>query len=99
MTALKQDRVSAILVDMYVPPKRKDLFSGEALQTFLIPKGFSYGAILKGDAVELEKDLKNVQVANRVQETFLLEGEEVGRDEGVSSHVLPVLIPVCPILY
>ena len=76
VTALKEGEVDAILVDMYLPSKRKDVFNGTWFEAFLIPKGFSYGAVLRGDAVKLEKDLKNLKVLNNVQTKFLVEGAE-----------------------
>ena len=81
VTALKEDEVTAILVDMYLPSKRKDLFNGTSFETFLFPKRFSYGALLRGNALRLERDLKNLHVANRVQETFLTDDEIETNDE------------------
>lgn len=87
--ALKRDKVEAILVDMYLPSKRKDVFNGKWFVTSLIPKGFSYGAVLKGDALKLEKDLKNMQTANRVQEKFLFGDEEEDESsEEVIKHII-----------
>ena len=76
MTALKEGEVDAILVDMYLPSKRKDVFNGTWFEAFLIPKGFSYGAVLRGDAVKLEKDLKNLKMLNNVQTKFLVEDDD-----------------------
>ena len=81
--ALKEGTVESILVDMYTPVKRKDLFNGSWFQlAMLLEAEISHGVLLQGSAVGLADELERLILAQDVQTSYLQEendnqGEEV----------------------
>ena len=72
MEALKVGKVNATLVDMYVPLKRKDLFNGTWFEiAALLDAKITHGILLKGEAMKLEREIKNLIVKNDVQTNYL----------------------------
>lgn len=81
---LKNGTVDAILIDMYAPVRRLDLFNGTWFEiTEIVEKEISHGIILNGDkAMALVKDLEEVIRNHDVQSKFLLHENEEDEDHG-----------------
>ena len=75
--ALKEGKTDAILLDMYAPVKRKDLFNGSWFEVSeIIDKGISHGISLGGVSVALAKDFQEMIRDKHVQTEFLSHDEE-----------------------
>lgn len=75
--SLKDGKVESILVDMYTPVKRKDLFNGTWFEIAkLLETKISHGVLLQGNAVGLAEELEKIIIANNVQTGYLQEGNE-----------------------
>lgn len=75
--ALKDGRVESILVDMYTPVKRKDLFNGSWFEVVkLLEAEISHGVLLQGSAIGLAEELEKMIIANDVQTGYLQEGND-----------------------
>ena len=85
MKSLKEGEVDYVLVDMYIPVKRKDLFNGTwfEIATFL-EANINHGVILQGDAYKLASKLQEMIRHDNVQTNFLKSSE----DEEVGSQLL-----------
>lgn len=78
--ALKDGTVESILVDMYTPVKRKDLFNGSWFEVaMLLEAEISHGVLLQGSAVGLADELERMIIAQDVQTSYLQ--EENGNQE------------------
>ena len=70
--ALKEGEVDYILVDMYLPVKRKDLFNGSWFEIAALYKAeISHGILLRGDALKLASALEEMIAYDNVQTNFL----------------------------
>ena len=70
--ALKEGEVDYILVDMYLPVKRKDLFNGSWFEIAALYKAeISHGILLRGDALNLASALEEMIAYDNVQTNFL----------------------------
>ena len=70
--ALKGGEVDYILVDMYLPVKRKDLFNGSWFEIAALYKAeISHGILLRGDALNLASALEEMIAYDNVQTNFL----------------------------
>ena len=80
--ALKMLKEDAILVDMFLPRMRKDIFLPDAeLEISLIPCKYLQGVLLKGRATRLAEDIEEFAKMENIQIKLLLEqenNEEVG---------------------
>ena len=75
--ALKEGKADAILLDMYVPVKRKDLFNGSWFEVSeIVDKGISHGIALGGVSEALAKDFQEMIRDKNVQTEFLTHDEE-----------------------
>ena len=75
--ALKRGNISSVLLDMYVPVKRKDLFNGSWFHvTDFLEGEIHHGVLLQGEAVNLAKEMKNLIVKNNVETEFLKQKDE-----------------------
>ena len=81
---LKNGTVDAILIDMYAPVRRLDLFNGTWFEvTEIVEKEISHGIILNGDkAMALVKDLEEAIRSDDVQSKFLVHENEEDEDHG-----------------
>lgn len=74
---LENGSTDAILLDMYTPVKRKDLFNGSWFEVAEIVKNeISHGIILEGEAVALAKNFQELIRDKNVQTKFLTNSEE-----------------------
>lgn len=75
--ALRNGNISSMLLDMYVPVKRKDLFNGSWFHVSDFLEGeIAHGILLQGEGVSLAKQLKNVMGVNNVEAEFLKQDDE-----------------------
>lgn len=75
--ALRNGNISSMLLDMYVPVKRKDLFNGTWFHVSDFLEGeIAHGILLQGEGVSLAKQLKNVMEVNNVEAEFLKQDDE-----------------------
>ena len=76
--ALRNGNISSMLLDMYVPVKRKDLFNGSWFHVSDFLEGeIAHGILLQDEGVSLAKQLKNVMGVNNVEAEFLKQDDEV----------------------
>jgi len=86
--ALKDGTVESILVDMYTPVKRKDLFNGSWFEVaMLLEAEISHGVLLQGSAVGLAAELERLIIAQDVQISYL-EEENDNHEEEVKIRML-----------
>ena len=81
MKSLKEGEVDYVLVDMYIPVKRKDLFNGTWFEiAAFLEANINHGVIQQGDAYKLASKLQEMIRHDNVQTSFLksTEDEEVG---------------------
>lgn len=77
VAALRNGNISSMLLDMYVPVKRKDLFNGSWFHVSDFLEGeIAHGILLQGEGVSLAKQLKNVMEVNNVEAEFLKQDDE-----------------------
>ncbi|XP_022804392.1 phosphatidylinositol phosphatase PTPRQ-like [Stylophora pistillata] len=75
--ALRSGNISSVLLDMYVPVKRKDLFNGSWFHVSEFLEGeIVHGILLQGEGVNLAKELKNLIKTNNVEAQFLKQDEK-----------------------
>ena len=80
--SLKTEKVNSILVDMYIPVKRKELFNGSWFKVAeLLPVEISHGVLLQGESMKLADELSKAISANNVQHHYLQDGQETQNDE------------------
>ena len=80
--ALKAKQIDALLVDMYTPFKRKDLFNGSWFKVAeLFETKISQGLILQGSSMHLADELSKMIVAKNVQTNYLLQGNQDQEDD------------------
>ena len=80
--ALKTKRVDSLLVDMYTPVKRKDLFDGSWFEVAkLLEVEISHGVLLQGSSVKLADELSKMIITENVQTKYLKDGGEDKRNE------------------
>ena len=84
MKALEDGAVDSIMVNMYLPVKRKDLFNWTTVD---VDKMFEcetlQGIILNEEAVSLAKDIEKFVASENVQAKYLLDNDD---QEEVCSH-------------
>ena len=74
--SLKEGEVDYILVDMYLPVKRRDLFNGSWFEIVsLLKTEVFHGIILQGDALKLASTLEAMIANNNVQTKFLTDSD------------------------
>lgn len=82
--ALKDGTVESILVDMYTPVKRKDLFNGSWFEVaMLLEAEISHGVLLQGSAVGLADELERMIIAQDAQTSYLQEENDNQEEEEV----------------
>ncbi|RMX54063.1 hypothetical protein pdam_00013142 [Pocillopora damicornis] len=88
--ALKEGEVDYILVDMYLPVKRKDLFNGSWFEIAALYKAkISHGILLRGDALKLASALEEMIAYDNVQTNFLKNSnDDEGAAESTSNEYL-----------
>ena len=75
--ALKEESTDAILIDMYTPVRRKDLFNGSWFEiSEIVDKGISHGIALGGISETLAKDFQEMIRDRNVQTKFLTDDDE-----------------------
>lgn len=75
--ALKEETTDAILIDMYTPVRRKDLFNGSWFEiSEIVDKGISHGIALGGISETLAKDFQEMIRDRNVQTKFLTDDDE-----------------------
>jgi len=75
--ALKEETTDAILIDMYTPIRRKDLFNGSWFEiSEIVNKGISHGIALGGISETLAKDFQEMIRDRNVQTKFLTDDDE-----------------------
>ena len=75
--SLKEGKVDYVVVDMYLPVKRKDLFNGTWFEIVaLLEVELYHGVILQGDAFKLASALEGMIRNDNVQTKFLEDQEK-----------------------
>ncbi|XP_067028196.1 uncharacterized protein [Acropora muricata] len=90
LEALRNGTVSAVLLDMYVPVARKDLFNETLYEVNdLLEAEIQHGVLLRGDSVKLASTMKKSISENNVQFNFLKVAEplESSESESTSANV------------
>ena len=93
---LKNGTVDAILLDMYIPVRRLDLFNGTWFEiTQIVEKEISHGIVLNGaGAMALVKDLQEMIRDKNVQTNFLTHKDEEDEEhEHIEAHEVRALNP------
>lgn len=89
--ALKDGTVKSILVDMYTPVKRKDLFNGSWFEVPMLLKAeISHGILLQGSAVGLADELERMIITQDVQTSYLQEETAIQDEEVNISFNIPL---------
>ncbi|KAJ7323753.1 hypothetical protein OS493_030877 [Desmophyllum pertusum] len=97
--ALKDGVVDSILVDMYIPVKRKDLFNGSWFEIAkLLEVEISQGVLLQGKAVGLAEELEKIIIAKDVQTGYLQGGsnDQEHEEEDVEEEPVTFFEPSSP---
>ncbi|XP_068727262.1 uncharacterized protein [Montipora capricornis] len=87
LKALQSGNVSSVLLDMYVPVKRKDLLNESLFEVIeLLEAQIYHGVLLRGDSVKLASTMKKSITENNVQSNYLKVAEppETSEDEETS---------------
>ena len=80
--ALHSGNISSVLLEMYVPLKRKDLFNGSWFHVRDVLEGeITHGVLLQGEGVKLAKEMKNLIVKNNIQTKYLQQNDDVEKSE------------------
>lgn len=96
MDALKKGKVDSVLVDMYTPLKRKDLFNGTWFEVAkLLETEISHGVLLQGGAVNIADELLKIIVAKNVQTEYLQDRNDKQRNEVSTNHPSKSYLPFC----
>ncbi|CAH3165785.1 unnamed protein product [Porites lobata] len=75
--SLKEGEVDYVVVDMYIPVKRKDLFNGTWFEiAAFLEANINHGVILQGDAYKLASKLQEMIRHDNVQTNFLKSSED-----------------------
>ncbi|KAJ7323752.1 hypothetical protein OS493_030876 [Desmophyllum pertusum] len=95
--SLKDGEVDYVLVDMYVPVKRTDLFNGSWFEVVaLIKVDMFIGVILQGDAMKLASALEELVANDNVQTKFLTDNEKEEETPEVESKASLFFDPSSP---
>ena len=82
LEALRNGTVSAVLLDMYIPVARKDLFNETLYEVNdLLEAEIQHGVLLRGDSVKLASTMKKSISENNVQFNFLKVAEPLESSE------------------
>lgn len=82
LEALRNGTVSAVLLDMYVPVARKDLFNETLYEVNdLLEAEIQHGVLLRGDSMKLASTMKKSVSENNVQFNFLKVAEPLESSE------------------
>ena len=93
--ALKTGTVDSVLVDMYTPLKRNDLFNGSWFEVAkLLETEISHGVLLQGDAVKMADELLKIIVTKNVQTEYLQDRKEKQRNEVSTNHSSKSCLPL-----
>ena len=73
--ALHNGNISSVLLEMYVPVKRKDLFNGSQFEVKdFIGAEITHGVLLEGQGVaKLANEIRNLIVKKNIQTEYLLQ--------------------------
>jgi len=77
--ALQSGNISSVLLEMYVPVKRKDLFNNSwFVVKQLLEAEITHGVLLQGAGVsKLAKEMKNLIATNNIQTKYLAQQNDV----------------------
>lgn len=76
--SLREGKIDYVLVDMYLPVKRRDLFNGSWFEiASLLPVELSHGVVLQGDAFKLASELEELIAYDNVQTKFLEDDDNI----------------------
>lgn len=82
LEALRNGTVSAVLLDMYIPVARKDLFNETLYEVNdLLEAEIQHGVLLRGDSMKLASTMKKSISENNVQFNFLKVAEPLESSE------------------
>ena len=88
LKALQSGNVSLVLLDMYVPVKRKDLLNESLLEVSeLLEAQIYHGVLLRGDSVKLASTMKKSITENNVQSNYLKVAEPPKTSEVSFIHI------------
>ena len=80
--ALQSGNISSVLLEMYVPVKRKDLFNGSWFEVSEVLEGeIQHGVLLQGEGVKLAQEMKNLIIKSNIQTKYLQGDEELENAE------------------
>ena len=86
---LKEGTTDAILLDMYAPVIRTDLFNGSWFEVAqIVENEISHGLVLSGEAMALAKDFEEMIRDKNVQSEFLSHSDEDEEEHVVSPQFI-----------
>lgn len=91
--ALQSGNISSVLLEMYLPVKRKDLFNNSwFVVNELLEAEITHGVLLQGAGVsKLAKEMKNLILTNNIQTKYLTQQNDV---EDQSKVRVETIIPL-----
>jgi len=91
--ALQSGNISSVLLEMYLPVKRKDLFNNSwFVVNELLEAEITHGVLLQGAGVsKLAKEMKNLILTNNIQTKYLTQQDDV---EDQSKVRVETIIPL-----
>ncbi|XP_020624695.1 uncharacterized protein LOC110062176 [Orbicella faveolata] len=96
--ALQSGNISSVLLEMYVPVKRKDLFNNSwFVVKQLLEAEITHGVLLQGAGVsKLAKEMKNLIATNNIQTKYLAQQNDVVDQSEVDSSSVVFFEPSSP---
>ncbi|KAL9951704.1 hypothetical protein ACROYT_G044426 [Oculina patagonica] len=96
--ALQEGNITSVLLEMYVPVKRKDLFNGSWFEvTDFLEAEITHGVLLEGESVsKLANEMKNLIVKKNVQTEYLLQENDDVEQSEVDSNSAVFFEPTSP---
>lgn len=94
--ALQSGNISSVLLEMYVPVKRKDLFNNSwFVVTDLLEAEITHGVLLQGAGVsKLGKEMKNLIMTNNIQTKYLTQQNDGVDQSEVRLETIPIAINI-----
>ncbi|XP_078352789.1 uncharacterized protein LOC144637600 [Oculina patagonica] len=96
--ALQDGNITSVLLEMYVPVKRKDLFNGSWFEvTDFLEAEITHGVLLEGKSVsKLANEMRNLIVKKNVQTEYLLQENDGMEQSEVDSNSAVFFEPTSP---
>ncbi|XP_078354170.1 uncharacterized protein LOC144638790 isoform X2 [Oculina patagonica] len=96
--ALQDGNITSVLLEMYVPVKRKDLFNDSWFEvTDFLEAEITHGVLLEGKSVsKLANEMKNLIVKKNIQTEYLLQENDGMEQSEVDSNSAVFFEPTSP---